>query len=79
MYPTLDELNDVDYDKSLSVAARILNMDYYYKFRSSSSYYQESLCTIKIDNIDMQWKDVVEGLLGIREYELANNVCLEQG
>ena len=33
----------------------------------------------KKENLDFKWKDVLEGLLAIGEYELAERVCTEQG
>ena len=39
----------------------------------------ETFIAAKKKNIDMNIRDVLEGLLAIREYELAERVCTEQG
>ncbi len=38
-----------------------------------------TLQAAKIKNIDMQWKDIVEALVSIGEYKLAESVCTQQG
>ncbi|XP_064402399.1 poly [ADP-ribose] polymerase tankyrase-1-like [Halichondria panicea] len=84
LYPTLEQLSKLDCDSpALRLGARILNVgDCFENFRSrprTTGYYlsTETLRIAKIKNIDMQWKDIVEGLLGIRERGLVYTVLQE--
>ena len=38
-----------------------------------------TLLAAKVKNIDLKWKHIVESLLLVGEYEVANTVCSQQG
>ena len=56
-----------------------LTKDQIENFRSHGNPTAETFITAKKKNIDMNFRDVLEGLLAIGEYELAERVCTEQG
>ena len=33
----------------------------------------------KVKNLELKWKNILEGLLSVGEYELAEHICIEQG
>ena len=37
------------------------------------------LVAAKVKNIDLKWVQIVQGLLNIGDYELAESVCIQQG
>ena len=39
----------------------------------------EVFLAAKIKNMDLKWKDILQALLKIEEYEVADHVCSDQG
>ena len=77
-YPTLEQLSHLECDKWLQLGDRLgLGPDHLGTISQHSS--AETLLAAKLKNIDMQWKDIVEALMSIGEYKLAESVCSQQG
>lgn len=56
-----------------------LEIDQIESIRSSQNPSAEIFITAKKKNIDLSWKDVLEGLFAIGEYEVAESVCIKRG
>ncbi len=79
-YPTLEQLSRLECDQWLQLGVRLgLDNDQLETIKKSQHPTAASLQAAKIKNIDMQWKDIVEALVNIREYTLAESVCTQQG
>ncbi len=76
-YPTLEQLSQLECDQWLQLDVRLrLENDQLETIKKSQ---HATLQAAKIKNIDMQWKDIVEVLVSIGEYKLAERVCTQQG
>ena len=79
-YPTLEQLSQLECDQWLQLGVRFrLENDQLETIKKSQHPIAATLQAIKIKNIDMQWKDIVEALVSIGEYMLAESVCTQQG
>ena len=56
-----------------------LSKDQIEAIRSSQNHTAETFIAAKKENIGISWRDVIESLMAIGEYELAKRVCTEQG
>ena len=56
-----------------------LSKDQIETIRSSQNPTAETLIAAKKENIELKWKNVLESLLLVGEYELAEHVCTNQG
>ncbi len=77
-YPTLEQLSQLECDQWLQLGVRLgLGND---QLETKSQHpTAATLKAAKIKNIDMQWKDILEALVSIGEYKLAESVCTQQG
>ncbi len=79
-YPTLEQLSQLECDQWLQLGVRLgLGNDQLETIKKSQHPTAATLQAAKIKNIDMQWKDIVEALVSIGEYKLAESVCTQQG
>ena len=79
-YPTLEQLSQLECDQWLQLGVRFaLGNDQLETIKKSQHPTAATLQAAKIKNIDMQWKDIVEALVSIGEYKLAESVCTQQG
>ncbi|XP_064388252.1 uncharacterized protein LOC135336416 isoform X2 [Halichondria panicea] len=79
-YPTLEQLSQLKCDQWLQLGVRLgLGNDQLDTIKKSQHPTTETLQAAKLKNIDMQWKDIVEALMSIGEYKLAESVCSQQG
>ncbi len=79
-YPTLEQLSKLECDQWLQLGACLgLGNDQLKTIKKSQHPTAATLRAAKIKNIDMQWKDIVEALVSIGEYKLAESVCTQQG
>ncbi len=79
-YPTLEQLCQLECDQWLQLGVRLgLGNDQLETIKKSQHPTAATLQAAKIKNIDMQWKDIVEALVSIGEYKLAESVCTQQG
>ena len=39
----------------------------------------ETFLAAKVNNVELKWKDILEALLSIGEYQLADRVCSDRG
>ncbi len=79
-YPTLEQLSQLECDQWLQLGVRLgLDNDQLETIKKSQHPTAATLRAAKVKNIDMQWKDIVEALVSIGEYNLAENVCTQQG
>ncbi len=79
-YPTLEQLSQLECDQWLQLGVRLgLGNDQLDTIKKSQHPTTETLQAAKLKNIDMQWKDIVEALVSIDEYKLAESVCSQQG
>ncbi|XP_064387634.1 uncharacterized protein LOC135335894 isoform X2 [Halichondria panicea] len=79
-YPTLEQLSQLEYNQWFQLGIRLgLGKDQLEAIKKSQHPTAATLQAAKIKNIDMLWKDIVEALLSIGEYELAESVCTQQG
>ena len=79
-YPTLEQLSQLECDQWLQLGVRLgLGNDQLETIKKSQHPTAATLQAAKIKNIDIQWKDIVEALVSIGEYKLAESVCTQQG
>ena len=79
-YPTLEQLSKLECDQWLQLGVHLgLGNDQLETIKKSQHPTAATLQAAKIKNIDMQWKDIVEALVSIGEYKLAERVCTQQG
>ncbi|XP_064387477.1 uncharacterized protein LOC135335830 isoform X4 [Halichondria panicea] len=79
-YPTLEQLSQLECDQWLQLGVRLgLSNDQLETIKESQHPTAATLQAAKIKNIDMQWKDIVEALVSVGEYKLAESVCTQQG
>ncbi len=79
-YPTLEQLSQLDCDEWLLLGICLgLGNDQLETIKKSQHPTAATLQAAKIKNIGMQWKDIVEALVSIGEYKLAESVCTQQG
>ena len=79
-YPSLEQLSQLECHQWLQLGAHFgLDNHTLDSIKKSQHPKAETLQTAKIKNIDMQWKDIVEALVSIGEYKLAESVCAKQG
>ncbi len=79
-YPSLEQLNQLEYDKWHQLGVHLgLDNDQLDSIRKNQHPTAATLQAAKVKNIDMQWKDILEALLSIGEYKLAESVCTQQG
>ncbi len=79
-YPTLEQLMQLDCDQWLQLGVHLgLDNDQLECIEKSQHPTAATLRAAKVKNIDMQWKDIVEALVSIGEYKLADCVCNQQG
>ena len=79
-YPTLEQLSQLECDQWLQLGVCLgLGNDQMETIKKSQHPTAVTLQAAKINNIDMQWKDIVEALVSIGEYKLAESVCTQQG
>ncbi len=79
-YPTLEQLSQLECDQWLQLGVCLgLGNDQLETMKKSQHPTAATLRAAKIKNIDIQWKDIVEALLSIGEYKLAESVCTQQG
>ncbi len=80
-YPTLEKLNQLRCDQWLTLGVRLgLGNDRLKTIiKNQHPIAAITLQAAKIKNIDMQWKDIVEALVSIGLYKLAESVCTQQG
>ena len=56
-----------------------LTKDQIETIRSCQNPTAETFLAAKKGNIELKWKEIVQSLLAVGEYELAERVCIEQG
>ena len=79
-YPSYKQLSQLKVDLWVRLAIHYgLRKDQIETIRSSGNPTAETFIAAKKENVDFNWRDVLEGLLAIGEYELAERVCTEQG
>ena len=79
-YPSYKELSQLKVDPWVRLAVHTkLSKDKIETIRRSGNPTAKIFIAAKKENLDFKWKDVLEGLLAIGEYELAERVCTEQG
>ncbi len=77
---TLEQLSQLECDQWFQLGVRLgLDNDQLETIKNSQHPTAATLQTAKIKNIDMQLKDIVEALVSIGEYKLAESVCTQQG
>ncbi len=79
-YPSFEQLRQLECDQRLQLGVNLgLDIEQLNVARKSKYPTATALWAAKVNNIDMQWKDVVRALVNIGEYKLAENVCTQQG
>ena len=79
-YPTAKLLSQLKVDQWLKLGHHLnLTDEELESLKKSPHPTAATLITAKTKNIDVTWKDVVESLLHIGEYKLAETVCSQQG
>ncbi len=81
-YPSLEQLSQLECDQWRQLGVHLgLDNDQLdcSCIKKSQRPTAVTLQAAKVKNIDMQWKDIVEALLSIGEYQLAESVCTQQG
>ena len=79
-YPTLEQLSQLECDQWLQLGVHLrLGNDQLETIKKSQHPTAATLQAAKIKNIDIQWKDIVEALVSVGEYKLAESVCIQQG
>ena len=80
LYPTLEQLSQLECDQWFQLGVCLgLGNDQLETIKKSQHPTAATLQAAKIKNIEMQWKDIVEALVSIGEYKLAESVCTQQG
>ncbi len=78
-YPTLEQLSRLECDQWLQLGVCLgLGNDQLETIKKSQHPTAATLRAAKVKNIDLQWKDIVEALVSIGEYKLAESVCTQQ-
>ena len=49
------------------------------RIRNSPYPSTETFLAAKVNNMELKWKDILEALLSIAEYQLADRVCSDRG
>ncbi len=79
-YPSLEQLSQLKYYRWRQLGVHLgLDNDQLNSIEKSQCPTAVTLQAAKVKNIDMQWKDIVEALLSIGEYQLTESVCTQQG
>ena len=79
-YPTAKLLSQLKVDQWLKLGHHLnLTDEELESLKKSPHPTAATLLAAKTKNIDVTWKDVVESLLHIGEYKLAETVCSQQG
>ncbi len=79
-YPTLEQLSWLECNQWLQLGVRLgLGNDQLEIIKKSQHPTAATLQAAKVKNINMQWKDIVEALVSIEAYKLAESVCTQQG
>ena len=80
IYPTAKELGELRIDQWFTLGLLLgVAEDQLDRLKRSSQPTAGTLVAAKVKNIDLNWKHVVESLLVIGEYEVAESVCSQQG
>ena len=79
-YPTAELLIQLKVDQWLKLGHHLnITDEELESLKKSPRPTAATLLAAKVKNIDIKWKDVVESLLHIGEYKLAETVCSQQG
>ncbi len=79
-YPSLKQLSQLECDQWHQLGVHLgLDNDQLDSIKKSRRPTAATLQAAKVKNIDMQWKDIVDALLSIGEYQLVESVCTQQG
>ncbi len=79
-YPTLEQLSQLECNQWLQLGVRLgLGNEQLEAIKKSQHPTAATLQAAKTKSIDMQWKDIVEALVSIGEYKLAESVCTQHG
>ena len=79
-YPTAKQLSELKVDQWFKVGLQLGLTEYQLgHLKKSSQPTAATLLEAKKKNIDLNWKCVVESLLLVGEYKVAESVCSQQG
>ena len=79
-FPSYEQLGQLRIEQWLKLGAHLhLSEDQLKTSELSNNPTGAVLIAAKINNLDLNWKQVVEGLVVILEYKLAESLCSEHG
>ena len=79
-YPSAKQLSQVRVDHWFKLGLLLgLAEDKLKNLKKSSQPTAATLLAAKVTNIDLNWKHIVESLLLVGEYQVAESVCSQQG
>ena len=79
-YPSYEQLRQLCVEQWLELGLHFhLSEDQLKKSNLSENPTSAVLIAAKVNNTDLNWKQIVEGLLTILEYKLAESLCLRHG
>ena len=79
-YPTAQKLSELKVDQWFKLGLRLgLTEDQLESLEKMPQPTAATLIAAKVKNIDLNWKHIVENLLLVGEYKVAESVCSQQG
>ena len=79
-YPTADQLSELKFEQWFNLGLKLgLTEHRLKKLKRSSQPTAATLLAAKVKNIDLNWRHIVESLLFVGEYQVAESVCSQQG
>ena len=79
-YPTAVQLNELKVEQWFNLGLKLGLTEYRLKtLKQSSQPTAATLLAAKVKNIDLNWRHIVESLLLVGEYLVAESVCNQQG
>ena len=76
-YPSIKQLSEYQVYKWHETG--LLSKDQMGPLRNSQYPSTEMFLAAKVNNMKLKWKDVLEAILSVGEYELARQVCKKRG
>ena len=79
-YPSIKQLSEYQVTEWHKLGLYFhLSEDQMGHIRKSEYPSTETFLTAKVNNMEVKWKDVLEAILSIGEYQLADRVCSDRG
>ena len=79
-YPAYKQLCQLQFDQWFEFGLQVgLTEEDLHSVEKDQNPTASTLLAAKIKNVELQWKDIIQSLVKIGEYQQAESVCTEQG